>query len=149
MAHHPEEDRYYPRDAAHEATPSGDLHDPHAPGEHAEGLHVHVTPISLLATILGLLLLLTFVTVAVTWVDLGALNIWVALFIAAIKGALVVLYFMHLRWDSTFNSLIFVASLIFLVLFIGITLMDTFQYSNTFEPPGGMQVSASPDVQTP
>jgi cytochrome c oxidase subunit 4 len=71
---------------------------------------------------------LTWVTVAVTMVDLGSLNLWIALGIATIKGSLVVLYFMHLRYDSPFNSIVFVTALIFLFLFLAITIMDTIQY---------------------
>ena len=64
----------------------------------------------LLLAVFGALLVLTFLTVAVTWVDFGrTANVWLALAIAAIKAALVALYFMHLRWDSPFNCLILIA----------------------------------------
>jgi cytochrome c oxidase subunit 4 len=38
---------------------------------------------------------------------------------------LVLLFFMNLYWDSKFNSLLFVFSIIFFLLLIGITLLDT------------------------
>ena len=61
-------------------------------------------------------------------IDLGSLNLWIALGIATVKGALVVLYFMHLRYDSPFNSVIFLTAIAFLFLFLGITIMDTIEY---------------------
>ncbi len=88
----------------------------------------HVVPVSLLVAVLGTLLFLTFVTVAATWVDLGPFNIWLALTIAVIKASLVLLFFMHLRWDKPFNAVIFITSLVLVVLFVGIALTDTRSY---------------------
>ena len=51
-----------------------------------------------------------------------------ALGIATFKGSLVVLYFMHLKYDSPFNGLIFVAALAFLTLFLLLVLLDASQY---------------------
>jgi cytochrome c oxidase subunit 4 len=82
----------------------------------------------LLAGVLIMLLLLTWVTVAATWFQLGALNLWLALAIATLKGTLVALYFMHLRYEKPFNAVILVAALAFVLLFVGITLQDTLQY---------------------
>lgn len=139
-----QDDHYRPRDPNHQATPSGELHAPHdGHGEH----HVHVTSLRLLASVLAMLLLLTVLTVAVTWVDLGDLNIWIALLIAVVKAVLVALYFMHLRWDAPFNALSFAAAVVFLALFIGISLMDTAEYQPVLETPGPPQVAAQPDVE--
>jgi cytochrome c oxidase subunit 4 len=66
--------------------------------------------------------------VAVTYVDLGAANLWVAMIIAGMKASLVVAIFMHLGFERGTNALIFFASILFVVLFIGITLMDTVHY---------------------
>ena len=99
----------------------------------------HVVPVSLLTIVFVALLALTWLTVAITWVDLGALNIWVALLIAAVKGGLVVLYFMHLRWDSPFNSVVLLTSLVFLAVFIAITITDTFNYRERLDPPPAIQ----------
>jgi cytochrome c oxidase subunit IV len=88
----------------------------------------HVVPLWLLAAVLSVLLVLTVVTVAVTLVDLGNFNIIAALLIAVIKAALVVLYFMHLRWDSPFNSVILICSLLFVAVFMAFALIDTAEY---------------------
>jgi len=100
--------------------------------EHGEG--GHVVSVRLLATILGVLLVLTVATVAVTYVDLGMFNLFIALVIALVKATLVGLYFMHLRWDRPFNAIVLVTSLLMVVLFIGLTLMDTKAYQPDIIP---------------
>ncbi|MEP0814693.1 MAG: cytochrome C oxidase subunit IV family protein [bacterium] len=100
----------------------------------AGALHVHVVPASLFILIFVALMFLTIVTVAVTYVDLGALNLWVAMIIATLKGLLVALFFMHLRWDRLFNGFVFMSALVFVSLFIGIALMDTASYKPTQIP---------------
>ncbi len=59
----------------------------------------HVAPLKALFGTFGALIVLTIATVGVTYVDLGPLNLWLALGIAVVKGALVALFFMHLWWD--------------------------------------------------
>ncbi len=81
------------------------------------------------------LVVLTVATVAVTYVDLGRLNIWVAIGIAAFKASLVGLYFMHLRYDSPFNAFILVVALAFVGLFIVGTITDTRAYSRPWRRP--------------
>ncbi len=100
--------------------------DPHPEGHPAAA--AHVVPLPILAIVFVALLALTYVTVAVTSINLGGFNLWIALAVATIKGALVVLYFMHLRYDSTFNSIIFVTAFVFLFLFLGIVIMDSIAY---------------------
>jgi cytochrome c oxidase subunit IV len=85
----------------------------------------HVVPLWLLAAVFGALMVLTGLTVAVAHVDLGNLNLYLALAIAAVKASLVVLFFMHLFWDRPFNSMIFIGCLLFVSLFIGIALTDS------------------------
>lgn len=72
------------------------------------------------------LFVLTFLTVAVTWVQIPEpWNVVVAIGIAVVKALVVVAFFMNLWWDSKFNSMLFVMSIIFFLLLIGITLLDT------------------------
>ena len=89
----------------------------------------HVLPLWLLLAVFGGLLGLTWLTVAVTYLDLGRLNLFVALFIAFIKALLVALYFMHLRYDRPLNGVIFIFAIFFVMLFIGIVLMDSQTYN--------------------
>ena len=97
----------------------------------------HVVPPWLLLTVFGGLLLLTFLTVGVTYFDFGrTVNVWVALGIAVAKATLVALFFMHLRWDSPFNGLVCMVAFFFVALFIGITVLDTKEtYVNFTQPP--------------
>ena len=76
-----------------------------------------------LAFVLLLLFLFTGVTVGVSYIDLGKMNIWVALFIASIKGSLVLLYFMHLKYESKTINLSFLGT-IFLAIMISFTFWD-------------------------
>lgn len=81
--------------------------------------HSHGGP-KLYALILGALLVLTMITVAVSYINFGSglTNVIIAMLIASIKGSLVALFFMHLRWDRPVSAIIFCASLFFLALFL-------------------------------
>ena len=117
----------------------------------ASATHVgHIVPIGVLAATLATLLFLTFLTVAVSWVDLGALNLWVALLIAGAKATLVVLYFMHLRYEKPFNAIVLICALLFIVLFAGLTLMDSFGYQpNVDAYRAASPANYAPDLQNP
>lgn len=95
---------------------------------------VHAVPRRILLNVYFALICFTAITVAVSFVDLGNANIWVALFIAVLKGSLVCLYFMHLRWDSPFNGLALVSALFFVALFIGLALLDSTSYQPQMKP---------------
>ena len=97
----------------------------------------HVVPLRTLVGVLAVLLLLTAATVGVTRIDLGRLNLVLALTIAVVKGALVLLYFMHLRWDRPFNAVVLVAALAFFMIFVALALLDTYQYQNEMIPGFG------------
>ena len=88
----------------------------------------HIVPVRYLVATGVALLFLTVITVWVAKFDFGAFNVAVALAIAGFKASLVVLFFMHLRWDRPFNSFIFVGSLFFVLLFIFFALADTHAY---------------------
>jgi cytochrome c oxidase subunit 4 len=94
----------------------------------------HVVPLRLLVGVLGALLVLTVVTVAVTYVDLGPLNLVVALLIAVIKASLVLLVFMHLLWDRPFNAVVLIVSLATVMIFVMITLLDAYHYQPEMIP---------------
>jgi cytochrome c oxidase subunit IV len=107
-------------------THSNDIPAPVADDAGPDAPHgVHAVPKRILGGIYGLLLVFTAITVAVSLLDLGDGNIWVALLIAFIKASLVAMFFMHLRWDSPFNGLILMAAFFFVALFIGLALLDS------------------------
>ena len=95
---------------------------------------VHIASVRLLLVVWVALIFGTWLTVSVSNVDLGFLNIWVGLAIATGKAVLVTLYYMHLRWDKPFNAFVFLSAFFFLFLFIGFAMMDTAQYQADLIP---------------
>ncbi len=93
--------------------------------EHTEhSVHNHVLPLKVYYGVFAALMILLVATVAVAHVHLGAFNIYVAMSIAILKGVLVVLYFMHVRYS---NRLIWVAAsagFLWLIIMLGITATD-------------------------
>jgi cytochrome c oxidase subunit IV len=100
--------------------------------DHGHGL-AHVAEIKVLCATGGVLLLLTLITVISSKIDFGgaSINLAIAMVIAVTKATLVVLFFMHLRYDRLFHSVVFVSALLAASLFVGFTLMDTGQYQHT------------------
>lgn len=84
----------------------------------------HVTSYTTLAYVLGVLLVLTGVTIGVSYFDLGFFNVPVALLIASTKVGFVLLYFMHLKYEGPIIRYSFISSVIFLAIMIGFTFWD-------------------------
>ena len=103
---------------------------PHgAAGQQGHGAaHAHVLPPRVLLGTAAALLALTAVTVASAQVDLGRLNVAVALAIAASKAALVALFFMHLKYQQRFLAVVLGAAVAFAVLMVSFVVFDTTQY---------------------
>jgi len=104
----------------------------HSTGD-ATAEFAHVVPLRVLLTVFIVLLGLTFLTVAAAWFDFGGWALAIALGIATLKASLVALYFMHLRYDQPFYAIVFVTALLFLAIFLSLTLLDTFQYQPEVE----------------
>jgi cytochrome c oxidase subunit 4 len=66
----------------------------------------------------------TILTVVAARIDMGRLNIYIALTIAVAKATFVVLFFMHVRWSSRLTKVIVVAGLFWLVIMVTLTLSD-------------------------
>jgi cytochrome c oxidase subunit 4 len=97
----------------------------HAHGHADDGaVHVHIAPARFYWGIFGALVLLTIVTVKVSYYDFGPANTIVAMLIATMKASLVAAFFMHLRHDKLFNTLAFLAAFLFLAIFILLTYDD-------------------------
>lgn len=116
--------------ASEAAIAGGATGDPHAGA-------AHVVPFKILAVVLGALLALTWLTVAATWIEMGSVNLWLALAIATLKASLIVLYFMHLRYDSPLYAIVFITALLFVALFVGLALLDTRAYQPDLIPGYG------------
>ena len=88
----------------------------------------HITPLRTYLIIAATLLFLSGVTVWVSYVDLGALNIVVAMLVATLKASLVAFFFMHLLWDDKKNLTMFLMSLMFFGIFVTL-FSDTIVFS--------------------
>ena len=108
--------------------------------DHEHGIS-HVASVKTLVGTGGTLLMLTLLTVLATKIDFGAnINLAIAMVIAVTKATLVILFFMHLRYDRLFHTVVFVSAICAASLFVGFTLMDSSQYQHTniwtpSEPP--------------
>ncbi|MEO0511929.1 MAG: cytochrome C oxidase subunit IV family protein [Planctomycetota bacterium] len=103
-----------------------------------DGAHDHGHVIVPWQALLGVLLVLLVLTVATVftaqaeifvtgewgWELPGWLNIVVAMSIALVKGTLVALYFMQLRYDKGINALIMLFTLFAVTLFLLFTMLD-------------------------
>lgn len=86
----------------------------------------HIVTKKQYAGVFGILMVLTLATTAIGMIDLGRLNVVVALAIATIKAVLVVLFFMHIYWSSKLNKLVVVSGVAWLALLLWLTLTDIF-----------------------
>lgn len=118
--------------------------DPHSHGHEGEHGHgdghghghghgmSHVLPMKVLLGTWGALMVLTVLTVAVAKLpifDFGASpNLLIAMVIATVKATLVCLYFMHLRYDKMFHTVVFISAILLATLFVSFALMDSTQY---------------------
>ena len=85
--------------------------------------HAHPT-VGLYLMVFGALMVLTAITVAVAFVNLGPLNNVVAITIAFTKTILVVLFFMHVRYSKPLIGLVVFGAVLWLAILIGLTLAD-------------------------
>ena len=93
----------------------------HDQGHSAE---THVVPTSLFFKVFFALVFLTILTVAASRIDFGLLNIVIAMVIASIKASLVVLFFMHLKYENPLTWLYAFFPIFLLFLLIGGLFLD-------------------------
>lgn len=93
--------------------------------EMEESQHHIVSPVVYIL-IGAALLVLTGVTVAASFVEMGVFNPIVALLIACIKAVLVVLFFMHVKYSTKLTKLTVFCGLFTFLALIGMTLSDYF-----------------------
>ena len=84
----------------------------------------HIVPTRVYYTIFAVLMLCTGLTVAIAFVDLGPFNIVVALVIAVFKAALVILFFMHVKYGSRLTWAVVVGSVFWLAILLVLTFSD-------------------------
>ena len=84
----------------------------------------HILPTRVYYTIFGVLMLCTYLTVQMAFIDLGAFNAVAALVIAVFKATLVVLFFMHVTYSSPLIWVIVIASTFWLGILLVLTMSD-------------------------
>ena len=89
--------------------------------DHAEH---HIVPKSVYFLVFAALIALTWVTAIVSTIDLGPLNIYVALSIAIFKASLVILFFMHVKCGTRLTKMIILCGLYWLLLLLFIAMAD-------------------------
>jgi len=80
----------------------------------------HIVPYRVYIIVLLALLALTFSSIEITSIELGAYTVVGALLFACIKTFLVLIYFMHLKYDKKYIAamVVFVFTLFFVVIII-------------------------------
>jgi cytochrome c oxidase subunit 4 len=97
----------------------------HTGHDHDDGaVHAHISSVRFYVGIFVGLVILTILTVKVSYYDFGSANILIAIAIATAKASLVSIFFMHLRHDKKFNALTFLSAFVFLGVFIVFTYDD-------------------------
>lgn len=116
---------------------------------HSDGrVHAHVSSLKFYLAIFFALIAFTLLTVGASNVHLGKFNLVVAVVIASMKASLVVLFFMHLRYDNKFNAMILVVSLLFIGVFFAYTLNDT-EHRGEIDVDQGVKISPSTGEPAP
>jgi cytochrome c oxidase subunit 4 len=87
--------------------------------------HHSVLPLRLYLAVGAVLLIATAATVWASHFNVGPYNLVIAMFIAAAKATLVALYFMHLKYDNKLYMFIFTGGILFLAVFVVLTMFDT------------------------
>jgi cytochrome c oxidase subunit 4 len=94
----------------------------HDPDGHGHG--PHIVPLGIYLAVFGALMVGTLLTVAAAHMDFGVMNTPVALAIACTKAALVILFFMHVKYSPRLVGMVVVVSIAFLFILFLITLSD-------------------------
>jgi cytochrome c oxidase subunit 4 len=84
----------------------------------------HLVPVRVYLAVFAALLTLTALTIWVAFHDFGSWNAPMAMGIAVIKGTLVVLFFMHLRYSSRLTQIVVVAGFFWLLILFGFGMSD-------------------------
>jgi cytochrome c oxidase subunit 4 len=85
----------------------------------------HTQPIGIYFNVFFSLLILTVITVAVSYIDFGVFDLVVAMGIASVKATLVAMYFMHLKYENPFTLIYALIPILLLFFLIGGVFLDS------------------------
>jgi cytochrome c oxidase subunit IV len=84
----------------------------------------HILPKKVYILVFAILIAFTTLTTGVAYIDLGPFNTVVALAIAVCKASLVVLFFMHMKYNPGMTRIVLAAALGWLAILLALTLSD-------------------------
>ena len=84
----------------------------------------HVLPLRTYYGVFLALMVLTAITVGVAFIELGPLNNVIMIAIAGFKATLVVLFFMHVRYDTKLIPVVIFSGLFWLLILFALTFAD-------------------------
>jgi cytochrome c oxidase subunit 4 len=99
-------------------------------------MSAHVLPKTTYYTIFFSLMVLTAITVAVSFINLGSANFPIAIGVAITKATLVVLFFMHVKYSSRMTKMVVGMAIFFLLTMLGLTMTD-YMTRGWFSAPRG------------
>ena len=103
---------------------------------HDEGHGTHIVPIPVYLVVFASLMVLLVITLVAAHYDLDGWNIVIAVTIAVVKAAIIVLYFMHLRWSTSLVRVFAGAALFWLWILFVLVLCDYFSRQGGLMPGG-------------
>jgi cytochrome c oxidase subunit IV len=109
----------------------------------------HISPKSTYYAIFTALMVLTAVTVAVAFVNLGSFNFPVAIGIAITKATLVILFFMHAKYSSRLTKLFVGTAFFFLFVLLSLSLTDYLSRGMKTYPGGAAGAGYGVRSETP
>jgi cytochrome c oxidase subunit 4 len=96
----------------------------------------HIVPVSTYIFVFIGLMFATALTTAVAYIDLGKWNTVAALFIAVCKMLLVVLFFMHVKYNRGLSRIVIIAAFFWLGIMIALSLSDELTRTWEINPTG-------------
>ena len=84
----------------------------------------HIVPYRLYVIVLVALLTLTFSSIAITEIELGAFTVAGAMLFAIVKSYLVLIYFMHLKYDKPYIKIMVAFVFAIFAVVLVITMLD-------------------------
>jgi len=84
----------------------------------------HIVPIHVFVKVWLALLVLTGITVGASIYFPGKIGILVAVIVTPTKAALILMFFMHLRYEKKIFVIMFLVAISIFAVFVGLTLID-------------------------
>ena len=125
-----------------------DPNDPHHFGDLGEHHGHHITSARMLVTVILALVALTaltifaskfetYLTAEMGWVLPDWLNVGIAMSIAVVKGAMVLMFFMALKYENPLYTIVFLFCMFAFALFIALTGLDLDNRGHIYDWKGG------------